>query len=269
MAAPEPDWDGGPGRVATAPEARFGARAALIGVALTLVAVPFGLLLLLVKENWPPLQSVDAGARDGLNEFAVEQDWFVTVMKAVSAVGSGRVYTVLFTGVVLWLLWRRLPRLAMFVAVTPLGSGLLNGTVKTLVDRARPVLPEPVAHAPGFSFPSGHAQSAMVSYCVLLLVFLPVLRGVWRRVAVAVSLVMVLLIGFSRVALGVHYVSDVLAGYALGAAWVAAMVASFNIMRLERGRPEVTVGEGLEPEAAERIAVHDVAERDPEEADRE
>jgi membrane-associated phospholipid phosphatase len=258
------DWDGSAGAVAQAPEARFGARALLAAAALVLIAVPFGLLLFLVKRNWPPLQQVDEGARDGLNGYAVEQDWFVTVMKTVSAAGSGVVYTVVFTGVVVWLLWRRLPRLAMFVAVTTLGSALLNSTVKTLVDRTRPVLPDPVAHAPGFSFPSGHAQSATVSYCVLLLVFLPALRGVWRRVAVAVAVVMVLAIGFSRVALGVHYVSDVLAGYALGAAWVAAMTASFNALRRERGRPEIRAAEGLEPEQADRIGVHDPTERDPE-----
>jgi membrane-associated phospholipid phosphatase len=262
--AEPPDWDGSARTVAKAPEARFGARALLAAVALTLVAVPFGLLLFLVKRNWPPLEQVDEGARDGLNGYAVEQDWFVTVMKAVSTAGSGLVYTVLFTGVVVWLLWRRLPRLAMFVAVTTTGSALLNSTVKTLVDRARPVLPEPVAHAPGFSFPSGHAQSAMVSYCVLLLVFLPVLRGYWRRIAVAGAIVMVLTIGFSRVALGVHYVSDVLAGYALGAGWVAAMTASFNTLRREHGRRGVRAAEGLEPEQADRIGVHDPGERDPE-----
>jgi undecaprenyl-diphosphatase len=61
---------------------------------------------------------------------------------------------------------------------------------------------------------------------------------------VAVSVVMVLAIGFSRVALGVHYVSDVLGGYALGAAWVAASAAAFNAWRRELGRPqEARLGE--------------------------
>jgi len=173
------------------------------------------------------------------------------------------VYFVVFTAVAAWLVWRRLPRLALFAAVTPALSSLLNNMVKLEVDRARPVLPDPVAHAGGLSFPSGHAQSAVVAYSVLLLVFLPALNALWRRAAVAFAVVMVAAIGFSRLALGVHYVSDVLAGYALGAAWVSAMTASFNAWRRETGRPEVDVAEGLEPGQAERIGFHEPVERDP------
>jgi undecaprenyl-diphosphatase len=65
---------------------------------------------------------------------------------------------------------------------------------------------------------------------------------------------MVLGIGLSRVALGVHYVSDVLAGYALGAAWVAAMVASFNVWRREDGLPPVVhPDQGLDGEHVDRL----------------
>jgi undecaprenyl-diphosphatase len=120
----------------------------------------------------------------------------------------------------------------------------------------RPVLTHPVAHESGLSFPSGHAQAAIVGYAVLLLVFLPILHGAWRRVAVAVAVLMVLAIGFSRIALGVHYVSDVVGGYVLGAAWVAAMAAAFNAMRVDRGRRPVDVREGLEPEQAPRMSGH-------------
>lgn len=88
----------------------------------------------------------------------------------------------------------------------------------------------------------------MVCYAVLLLVFLPLLGGSWRTVAVGSAVLMVAAIGFSRVALGVHYVSDVLAGYVLGAAWVAAITAAFGAWRRERGRPAVEPAEGLEPE---------------------
>jgi len=98
------------------------------------------------------------------------------------------------------------------------------------------------------SFPSGHAQSAMVAASVLLLVSLPLLRCAWRWVAVGVAVVFVLAIGFARVTLGVHYVSDVLAGYVLGAAWVAAMIAAFNAWRRERGRPAADPAQGLEPQ---------------------
>jgi len=57
-------------------------------------------------------------------------------------------------------------------------------------------------------------------------------------------------IGFTRLALGVHYISDVLGGVVLGLAWLAASTAAFSTWRLERGRPAVDPMEGLEPEAA-------------------
>jgi undecaprenyl-diphosphatase len=64
---------------------------------------------------------------------------------------------------------------------------------------------------------------------------------------------MVLAIGFSRVALAAHFLSDVVAGYILGGAWTAAMTALFSAWRLQRGRPEVHPTEGLAPEQAARL----------------
>jgi undecaprenyl-diphosphatase len=211
----------------------------LTAVALALVAVPFGLLLYLIEEKWPPLGRADAGARDGLHHYALQHPAFVYAMNTLSNIGSTAVYTVLFAAVAGWLLWRRMPRLAVFVVVTVAGSALLNNVVKVAVNRARPVLANPVAHAAGKSFPSGHAQSAIVAYAVLLLLFLPMLRRPWRWPAIAVAVLMVLAIGFSRIALGVHYVSDVVGGYLLGAAWVVAMTAAFSAWRVARGEPPV------------------------------
>ena len=210
--------------------------------------MPFGLLLFLVKDGWSPLLSVDEGARDELNSVARSSGGFVDAMETLSAIGSTLVYLVLFAAVAVWLLTQRRPRLAAFVAVTTLGSWGLNSLVKLAVDRARPVLPDPVAEAPGLSFPSGHAQAAIVGYAVLALVFLPLLRGVWRTLAIVLAVVMVAAIGFSRVALGVHFVSDVIAGYVLGAAWTVAMVAAFSAWKRERGKGETTPSRGLEPQ---------------------
>lgn len=141
----------------------------------------------------------------------------------------------------------------MFAAVTGAGSSLLNTAVKLVVHRARPVVEQPLVQEPGASFPSGHAQAAVTGYGILLLVFLPVLAGVWRRAAVAVALLMVIGIGFSRVALAAHFGSDVIGGFILGGAWLAGMTALFSAWRVQRGRPKVTPAEGLAPEQADRI----------------
>jgi undecaprenyl-diphosphatase len=233
---------------------RFGVRAVWAGVALALVAVPFGLLLFLVEDRWRPLLRVDDGARDGLHRYALHHHALVTAAKTLSTIGSAPVYVVVFAAVAGWLVRRRLPGLALFVVVTMVGSSVLNALVKLAVDRSRPVLPDPVAHANGMSFPSGHAQSAMVAASVLLLVFLPALRGARGTVAVVVAVAFVAAVGFARVALGVHYVSDVLAGYVLGAAWVAAMTASFSAWQRERGRPGVDLERGLEPDHAAALS---------------
>jgi membrane-associated phospholipid phosphatase len=230
----------------------FGVRGVLAGLALGLVAVPFGLLLFFVEDKWAPLLRVDDGARDGLHAFALQHRRFVVAMETLSTIGRWWMYLPVFVGVAGWLLWRRHIRLAVFVAVTVGVSPGLNDLVKWAVHRARPVLDNPVAHENGASFPSGHAQAAVVGYAVLLLVFLPVLHGASRRVAIGVAVLMVLGIGLSRVALGVHYVSDVLAGYVLGAAWVAATVASFNVWRRKDGLPPAHLDEGLDVEHADR-----------------
>ena len=229
------------------PDARFGARALFAGLAIFFVAVPFGLLLFLVEDRWSPLAELDGGARDDMHTLAREHDGLVAGLKVLSTIGSGVVYIPLFALVAVWLARRGSPRLATFVVVTVAGSALLNALVKLAVDRARPVLPDPVAHASGLSFPSGHAQSAVVAAAVLLLVFLPLLHGAWRALAIVAAMAWVLAIGFARITLGVHYLSDVLAGYALGAAWIAAMIAVFNAWRREQGRPPADPAQGLEP----------------------
>jgi len=216
------------------PSARLDARGLLAAISLALLVVPFSLTLLLVEDRWAPLLRIDRGARDTLHRYAVAHGGFVTAMQLVSNCGSWVFWVVVLTPVVAWLLWRRLPRLALFVLVTMAGSSLLNVVVKSSVHRLRPALSDPVARAQGLSFPSAHAQAAMVGYAVLLLVFLPLLHGAWRRTAITFAVLAVLAIGFSRIALGVHYVSDVVGGLVLGAAWVAAMAAAFNVVCIGR-----------------------------------
>jgi undecaprenyl-diphosphatase len=229
---------------------RYGLRQVLLAAALVLAVVPFAMLLLLVEDKWGPLASADVAARDQLHQYALAHPAFVAVMRAASDAGSALAWQIVTALVVVWLLWRRRWRLAVFVVVATAGSSLLNTGVKTVVHRTRPVVSQPFVHEPGASFPSGHAQAAVVGFGVLLLVFLPELGHLWRRVAVIVAVLMVLLIGFSRVALAAHFVSDVVAGFVLGATWLTAMTAVFSAWTvLSVGRP-VRPTTGLETEPA-------------------
>jgi len=232
---------------------RFGARSLLAFAAVLILAVPFSLLVVLVRAKSDPLLHLDHDTADSLHGFAVNHPTFTSAMRVISHVGSPTGWWIVLTPVFLWLVWRRLPRLAAFLAVTALGSSLLNRLVKTLVDRARPHLVDPVAAAAGKSFPSGHAQSATVGCGILVLIFLPVVAPrarAWLPVAAAV---IVGLIGFSRIALGVHYLSDVVGGVVIGVAWLLAMTAAFSAWRRDEHKPPVHPTEGLEPEQRDRL----------------
>lgn len=221
---------------------RFAGRAVLVfGIAL-LAAVLFVAVLVLVASSSTALLDVDRGAANDLHRYAVAHPLFTSAMRTLSNLGSTLAWLLIMLVALGWLLWRRLRRLAAFVAVTALGNSLLNNLIKLAVDRSRPHLSDPVAVAAGKSFPSGHAQSAIVGYGVLIAVFLPVLARRWRPVAVALAGLMVALIGFSRIALGVHYLSDVIGAYLIGTVWLLGMASAFRTWRREAGtRPPSTI----------------------------
>jgi undecaprenyl-diphosphatase len=128
----------------------------------------------------------------------------------------------------------------VFLVVTVIGASLLNNLVKFLVDRARPTVPVALSHPTGSSFPSGHA---MASFVALGLVALLARWSTRRPAAIAVTAacaVGVLLVGFSRMALGAHYLSDVLGAWLLGLAWLVALVEIFGVARRRDGDPEIS-----------------------------
>lgn len=212
---------------------RFGARALLAFVALFLAAVPFAVLTALVASSWTPLLQLDRSVETDLHQVAVAHPAFTSTMRAISTIGSTPAWLVILSPVLVWLAIRRRYRLAGFVAVTAVGSWLLNNLIKIAVDRARPVLAHPVATALGKSFPSGHSQSAIVGYGLLVVVLAPVVAGQLRPWLAAFAVTMTVLIGFSRIALGVHFLSDVVGAWFIGGAWLLAMVAAFVVWRRE------------------------------------
>ena len=231
----------------------FGTRALLAFAAVGLAAAPFAILILLVRAKSDPVVHLDNDTAESLNSFALGHPAFTTAMKVVSRIGSPMGWWLVLTPVFAWLLFRRLPRLAAFLAVTAVGSSLLNSLIKATVDRARPHLPESVATAHGTSFPSGHTQSATVGCGILVLIFLPVVRRGWRKWLYLAAALVVAVIGFSRIALGVHYLSDVVGGVIIGIAWLLAMTAAFSAWRREEHKLPVRGAEGLEPEQRSRL----------------
>ncbi|RUL91874.1 phosphatase PAP2 family protein [Verrucosispora sp. FIM060022] len=227
----------------------------LAGLALVLGAgVGFGLVLVLVRVQWSPLYDVDHGVAQWLNARVSPIGPLVTVLNAITDLGGRAVIVWLVTVAVVGLLIRRQGRLAVFVIVTGAGALILDPALKTLVDRLRPEVATPIGSYAGQSFPSGHALGSMVAYGALLLVFLPAMAPRWRKPAMVAVGVVVFLIGFTRIALGVHFLSDVIGAWLLGAAWLGVTAYAFRMWRVERGRPAAPLTEGLEPEAAHEVA---------------
>src|SRR4051812_39008350 len=226
----------------------------LAGLAVVLGAgVGFGVLLMLVRVRFQELVDADRSVAHAANDLVAPHPPVVTVLEAISQLGGRPVLLWLVTVAVILLLARRRTRLALYVVVAGIGALFLDPSVKALVGRLRPVVDVPVAVAPGNSFPSGHALGSMVAYGALLLVFLPAVRRRWKALAIALAATVVVAIGVTRVLLGVHYVSDVLAGWLLGVAWLGVTAHAFRLWRLEAGRPVAPVADGLEPEAARDI----------------
>lgn len=236
------------------PLGRYELRALLFALALALVGIPFGVLLHQVATRGP-LTGLDEDGAQWLNDRFHDHDLAITVLEAISYTGKP-IFLLFAIGLPgAWILRRGGRKLAVFLAVTCLGGGLIDTIVKVAVGRPRPEVEEPIASAFGKSFPSGHSMQAVVCYGALLLVLLPLLEGRRRTAAIASTATLIVLIGFSRLTLGVHFISDVLGGYVLGAAWLIASVAAFEIWREERGRrPTQPLAEGVEPEETKDLA---------------
>ena len=235
------------------PLGRYELRLVLFAVALVLVGIPFGLLLHQVTSDGA-LTTIDQSAARWLNGQLHDDDAVIAVLQAISFTGKP-IFLLFAIGLPgLWVLRHGGRKLAIFLAVTCIGGGVVDTFVKVAVGRPRPVVDEPITRAFGNSFPSGHSMQAVVCYGALLLVFLPLLDRKAARWAIAGVVTLALAIGLSRLALGVHFITDVLGGYVLGAAWLAASVAAFEIWREERGRrPTHPLSEGVEPEEAAEL----------------
>ncbi|MFF0368022.1 MULTISPECIES: phosphatase PAP2 family protein [unclassified Micromonospora] len=232
------------------PDHSLGLRLTLAATATFLVLVPFTLLALLVLGGWAPLHRLDATVTDALHGYALDHPAWVALMRVWTEVFAPMPLRAGALLLVIWLLRRGARRLALWVTTTMVVGGLIGPLLKLLVGRDRPDLLDPVARAVGYAFPSGHALNATLAAGVLLLVLLPYAgRGAWRVTLWVAAVLVAVLTGLSRVALGVHWASDVLGGWLLGAAVVAATTAAFTSWRAHTGlRPVRATRDGLAPE---------------------
>jgi membrane-associated phospholipid phosphatase len=129
---------------------------------------------------------------------------------------------------------RRLQLLGIWV-VALLGTAFLNQTLKNIFQRVRPHLMNPWSNEPGWSFPSGHAMGSLVVYGMLAYtVGLTVKSRAIRIGLIFLAVSLVIAVGFSRIYLGAHYFSDVIAGYCAASFWLAICISGNEIARRHR-----------------------------------
>jgi membrane-associated phospholipid phosphatase len=179
------------------------------------------------------LPAVDIASLALANPFApVDQElagWFhshvshllVTVLSAFTELGSGEWIGIALSLAILFLLWQRSWTAVATLVVAVPGGMLLNELLKLAVHRQRPFFVDPLGSWSGYSFASGHTIGATLLYGQLALLVVPMLKNRSSRgLTIGVTTLLILLVGFSRIALGAHYLSDVLGGIVLGLLWL-------------------------------------------------
>jgi membrane-associated phospholipid phosphatase len=232
-------------------EQGIGVRLAVAAGGAVALLVPVALIAVLIVGNVGWLHHFDLHVTATGHDLAVRHPGWVRFMAIWSVVFDPNSWRVAALVLAIWLIRRRAWPLAVWVAVTMTAGGVLGAVLKLLVGRHRPDLLDPVARASGYSFPSGHALNNALAATVFLLVLLPLVRHRPRaRVLLWVAMAGIPLItGVSRVGLGVHWTSDVVAGWLLGVAVPAATAWAYLTWQGRR-HPHVAA-EGLEPELGE------------------
>jgi membrane-associated phospholipid phosphatase len=168
-------------------------------------------------------------------------NWFHThatpfgerVFVIISDIGSPAAMAVLFAAAMLYL-WRAKERTLMVAwALSYIGGTVLDFAVKDVVRRPRPEFAAQFLHYNSWSFPSGHSMGSLIGFAMLAFTIIRVRRvkstaariGIW-----AGAVIMIVLVGYSRIYLAVHYLSDVAAGYTLGVLWLAVCFTGLELV---------------------------------------
>lgn len=139
----------------------------------------------------------------------------------VTSLGSTVMVTAVSAAIAGYLLHKKMVRQAMIMIIGVGGAGFITRSLKLLFERARPDLWTQIITETSYSFPSGHAMgSSALAFCVVAILW----RTKWRTVAIVISGIYVFIIGLSRLYLGVHYPSDILAAWLIALVWVATVV---------------------------------------------
>ena len=186
---------------------------------LAILAILFALIMWLVTTG--RADSFDFPVRNAI--LAISPPDVVDIWKTVTFFGSTLTITCLTILVMLTLLMRREWQTSVQFVVVMIGTSFIDLGLKWAIHRPRPQEIFPHTMPSSYSFPSGHALFSFAFYISFALIVAPHVSRLTRIVVVALAILFVVLIGASRILLGVHYPLDVVGGYSAAALWLALM----------------------------------------------
>ena len=193
------------------------------GLVVALLALAFGAVAGWALEG--DSQALDQRVLEAARSLRGAHPWLGEVMRDLSGLGSTVVLTIAVTITVLYLVLVRRRTTALLVAVSASGGAVMVAALKAAFGRARPGVEFAELVVAGLSFPSGHASMSAAVFLTLGALVANT-RARWRErlYVFAAAALLAALVGLSRIALGVHWTTDVLAGWAFGSAWAIAWV---------------------------------------------
>jgi membrane-associated phospholipid phosphatase len=177
-------------------------------------AVVYAVMWVGYCQHWSWLHRLDWSLLNASHDIGIKHPVWVRFWDGVSlALGPVPLRLAGMVAAVAALVKRNVQAALVLLACAPL-NGIVTSAAKSLVNRPRPSTM--LVPAPSTSFPSGHALEAMAALLAMLVFLLPMMNRSMGRIAIAVTALSVLSVGIARVALNVHYPSDVMAGWSLG-----------------------------------------------------
>ena len=213
----------------TARLARFGGIVGAGFAAAVLVLYAFAWLATEVIEQ--ETVALDNATATFLRQFTSPQ--LTAVANVLSLLGSEVVLAMMGLLLIVFV-WQRLWGDALVLVLVTGGAEVLNSILKNLFHRTRPTSVIGLITAQQFSFPSGHAMVSVAFYFYLAYLAWRHVHGLWRAALVGGLILLVLLIGLSRLYLEVHYLSDVVAGYLAGFLWTDALILARQALTSRR-----------------------------------